>query len=396
MYLILNVLEIALISYIGVCVFYIFYYSLRGKLYKYNDFPRTYKYNKFVVFIPAYQENDVIFSTAMEAQKQNYPVDKYDVVVIADSIEGDVITKLRELPIKVIEVAFENSTKVKALREGVNFVSENYQVVVILDADNVMEKDFLLKMNDAYNASNMSIQGKRVAKNDNTEIAVLDGISEVINNHIFRLGYNASNLSSSIIGSGMAFDYNMFKKVIRTMDSVGGFDRELQLLILKEGIKTKYVPTAVVFDEKIQNTTALKKQRRRWVSSQFMYLKKYFRMGLRALFKGEYNFFDSAILSNLLLPRVLLLGILFFTSILYFIFADYLLILPVFWLILLIICLCALIMPIPPSYYNRKTLKSLLFLPAAFFSILMSMLTSKGANKRFIHTTHGEINSDKV
>ena len=83
-------------------------------------------------------------------------------------------------------------------------------------------------------------------------MAVLDAISEEINNHIFRKGHRVLGLSSAIIGSGMAFRYNYFKNLMLTVTAVGGFDKEIELKMLKEGRTIEYLDDAVVLDEKVQ------------------------------------------------------------------------------------------------------------------------------------------------
>jgi hypothetical protein len=54
-------------------------------------------------------------------------------------------------------------------------------------------------------------------KNTNNSWAILDAISEEINNNIFRKGHRVLGLSSAIIGSGMAFRYNYFKTLMSTV-----------------------------------------------------------------------------------------------------------------------------------------------------------------------------------
>jgi cellulose synthase/poly-beta-1,6-N-acetylglucosamine synthase-like glycosyltransferase len=67
-----------------------------------------------------------------------------------------------------------------------------------------------------------AVQGHRTAKNTNNSWAILDAISEEINNNIFRKGHRVLGLSSAIIGSGMAFRYNYFKALMSTVTAVGG------------------------------------------------------------------------------------------------------------------------------------------------------------------------------
>jgi hypothetical protein len=93
-------------------------------------------------------------------------------------------------------------------------------------------------------------------KNTNNSWAILDAISEEINNNIFRKGHRVLGLSSAIIGSGMAFRYNYFKTLMSTVTAVGGFDKD-RAKMLKEGRKIVYLDDAVVYDEKIQKSEVL-------------------------------------------------------------------------------------------------------------------------------------------
>ena len=74
-------------------------------------------------------------------------LDKYDVVVIADQLQEETMQKLKALPILVTEVFLETSTKVKALNIAFKDLEKSYDHAIIIDADNVMEKNFISKMN---------------------------------------------------------------------------------------------------------------------------------------------------------------------------------------------------------------------------------------------------------
>jgi cellulose synthase/poly-beta-1,6-N-acetylglucosamine synthase-like glycosyltransferase len=45
-------------------------------------------------------------------------------------------------PIKLIEVSFDKSTKSKALNKAMATLDQDYDIAVVLDADNVMAPDF--------------------------------------------------------------------------------------------------------------------------------------------------------------------------------------------------------------------------------------------------------------
>ena len=221
--------------------------------------------------------------------------------------------------------------------------------------------DFLKKINAAFEHNFIAVQGHRTAKNTNNSWATLDAISEEINNNIFRKGHRVLGLSSAIIGSGMAFKYNYFKSLMSTVTAVGGFDKEIELKMLKEGRKIVYLEDAVVFDEKIQKSEVFGNQRRRWLSAQLHYFRKDFLNALKDLIlKGNIDYFDKAI-QFIQPPRILLLGAVILNSI-GFILANYFLdnhiMYTNYWITLAIACVCSFVFSVPRSFYNLKTLCS--------------------------------------
>ena len=224
---------IFLLFFMSVLYLFIFaIYSLKKRKYKY---PVAKKRYRFAVLFPAYKEDFVIINSVTSFLKQDFPEDNYDVLVISDQMTEETNQKLRDMSAKVVEIKIPNSSKTKALRAAINYIEDeklNYDVVVVMDADNLVDPDFLDRINDAFYSGCMALQTHRVAKNTNTSVAVLDAVSEEINNSIFRKGHTRLGFSSGLMGSGMAFDYELFKESIFKAAHVG-VDKQLEL-ILKE------------------------------------------------------------------------------------------------------------------------------------------------------------------
>ena len=219
-----------------------------------------------------------------------------------------------------------------------------------------------------------------------TSYAILDAASEEINNHIFRKGHRVLGLSSALIGSAMAFDYEYFYNMMKKVEVVGGFDKEIEILTLEKKIKIEYLPNAFVYDEKVPNEKVFSTQRRRWLSAQIHFFGKSFIPATRDLFlKGNFDLFNKAI-QFILIPRILLLGILFLSSIFSLFFATT--IITIQWLLLLTLCILTFIISTPLYMYNMKTIVALLKLSYGFYYMFISLLKIKGANKKFIHTKH--------
>ena len=382
------IIELILLSYFVYVVAYTTTFSFAGLFYKPQQLPFDPPQHKFCVLIPSYREDAVILDTARKALNQSYPKELFDVVVIADSLHHATVSKLKELPLKVFVVKFEKSTKVKSLNQALSQL-HGYDYAVILDADNVMAYGFLASMNALFAARGyQAIQGQRKPKNEENSLAFLDGISEYINNHIYRQGSTALAMSSSINGSGIAFNFKLLKKHLSTMTSIGGFDRELELLMLKDGARVYYHRDAVVFDEKVSQDNAFQNQRRRWIASQYFYLRKYFKDGMIALFKGDFVFFNSSILRNIQLPRLLNIGLLFLVCVGFFFVRTRLDINYVVWPVLFLLNGLAIAAAIPKKYYSARLLVSLFRLPVLFARMTSLLFKMKGANSRFLHTPH--------
>jgi cellulose synthase/poly-beta-1,6-N-acetylglucosamine synthase-like glycosyltransferase len=387
-----NIIQIVLLLLLGLATLYILLFSIASLFYKQKKYSDNGNLKKIAVLIPGYKEDEVIIEVANAALQQDYPSTLYDVVIVADSFQEETISALKMLPIIVIEVRFEKSTKSKALNKAMATLERDYDIAVVLDADNVMAHDFLSKVNAAMAQGFVAIQGHRTAKNRNNSWAILDAISEEINNAIFRKGHRVLGLSSAIIGSGMAFQYHYFKTLMATATAVGGFDKEIELKILKEGHTIVYLDDALVFDEKIQKAEVFGNQRRRWLSAQLHYFKKDILNACKHLvMKGNVDYFDKAI-QFIQPPRILLLGAVILCSVSFVLlnywlgnqksYSDY-------WEVLFIACVLSFVFSVPTSFYNRNTLKALLSLPKGMLMMWLSLLKIKGANKTFIHTKHG-------
>jgi len=396
-YVLILFIEWVLIIYIGISVLYLFIFALGG-LFAYKSIENfNEKLKKIIIYIPAYQEDNVIINVIKEALSQNYPKELFKICVIADKMKDETISELNKYNIETISVNFENSTKSKALNFALSQTKDNsYEIALILDADNIMESDFLRKISGSFRSSYPVIQGHRTAKNKNTAFAILDAVSEEINNHIFRKGHRALGLSSALIGSAIAIDFELFKKIMPEINAIGGFDKELELLLLKNNIKIEYLDNAIVFDEKIQNSKSFSTQRKRWLSAQYYYFKKFLPDATIHLFKNaNLNYFNKA-LQMFFLPRVLLLGISFiFACVTLFINP---ILISVFWFSIFSLITLSILFSIPKSLYNIKFIYALFSIPMAFITLFLLLFKIKSANKTFIHTQHSITNnkSDKL
>ncbi len=380
-------IQYCILSYLTIQVAYLLFFSLAGKTRKTLPFPQAHTLRRIRIFIPGYKEDSVIIATAKSAISQNYPAGFFEVVVIADSFSETTLAALRGLPIKVVEVSFEKSTKGKALQKAIEATAHDpVDIVLILDADNHMAHGFLHAVNNAFEQGYQVVQGHRTAKNFQTSFAFLDACTEEINNHIFRRGHVAVGLPSALIGSGMAFDWELFVSLLQDIGDTSGEDKELEFRIVRQRKKVAFLDGAFVYDEKVAKSDVFSKQRSRWLATQVEFFEKYFIEGWVQLLKGNIAFFNK-VFQTYLFPRVMLVAVLFLWLLWVLMFSPGFLL---FSIALFIALAIALLMGIPGRWYNKQLLLAFLQIPGALFSMLKAMTHIGMARKQFIHTPHGE------
>ena len=340
--------------------------------------------SSFLILFPAYKEDSVIVHSVRQFLEQTYPKGLYEVVVISDHMQDDTNELLRQLPITLLTPQFEKSSKAKAMQYAIKEINGQFDYIVILDADNVVLPAFLEQVNVSCQQGYQAIQCHRCAKNCDNDVAVLDGVSEEINNTIFRKAHNTIGLSSALIGSGMCFTFEWFKQHVDFLNSAVE-DRELESLLLQEKIFIKFEENIHVFDEKVSNHENFERQRLRWLNGQLQSLLIMLPNIPHAIATININYIDKAI-QQALIPRSILLFLIPVFSLILFCIA------PVWslkwWILFLVLCL-SLYIAIPSQMRNSAVFGKLSSFPALALKMLKNLFNLNKNNKDFLHTTHG-------
>ena len=382
--MIVNIIDWIFVIALLLPVLYLFVFAAFSMQRRREPYPPARKRRRFVTLIPAYKADAVVVRTAQAALAQEYPEGLHRVAVIADQLQPATLGELRKLPLTVIEVTFENSSKAKALTAAVEELGpEAADAVTILDADNLVGGEFIARLNEVLDAGVEAVQAHRTAKNRDTDTAVLDAAGEEINNSIFRRGHVALGFSSALIGSGMAFRYDWFCANIRRCVTAGE-DKELEALLLRERIYIDYLDDVEVLDEKVQGEEAYYNQRRRWIAAQFYALGSAVKNLPGALFSGNFDYCDK-LLQWCLPPRMLLIGLVPLWAVV-MTFLD-----PwgsVKWWIALVLMLFALAMALPDAQTDAKLGRALRRVPVLVLLTAANLFRLGGTKDKFIHTQH--------
>ena len=294
----------------AVTVLYLGVFAIASLFHKSNVISKAKLQRRFIVLIPSYKQDAVIEQTVLSILSQSYPQRMFDVIVISDHQSEITNMRLAQYPITLLTPDFAESSKAKSLQYAILNLPEFkiYDVVVILDADNIVDTEYLTNVNDAFEtAATKAIQTHRVSKNRDTAAARMDAVFEEINNNIFRKGHINVGLSSALSSSGTAYDFTWFKENVMKAKTAGE-DKEMEALLLRQGIYIDYFDNIYVYAEKKRTTEKLNEQRGRWAVLQFQNFIRNAKYLPGAILNKQHDLTDKLI-QWMLMPRTTMVGI---------------------------------------------------------------------------------------
>lgn len=339
---------------------------------------------RFLIVIPAYKEDGVILQTVRNALNQSYPTAQFHVAVISDSMQDSTNAALAALPITLLPVSFEVSSKALALRALMTQINDSYDFVVVLDSDNIVAPSFLTQVAEYGQQGLRFMQARRVAKRLESDMAIFDAITEAFNNTVFRKGHNCLGLPSALIGSGMVLDFNWFKANVHELKTFGE-DKELEWLLLLQNKYVAYLEDVEVKDEKIGTNRVYYNQRKRWISVQYEQFVGNYKKIPQLIKNRQWALLDK-VTQWIMLPRVVLFGITVLILILNLIFTFSI---DLKWFYLLLFEVATFFLGIPKRLLGKFLRVSWKVVPMAFVLMLLNVLL-RGRVKTFQATPHQE------
>ena len=236
---------------------------------------------RFAIIIPARNESRVIEANLCSLQNSDYPAALFDTFVIVESMEDPTVEICKKYPNTHIHLRtnFDRPGKGPALDECIKNIFENddrYDAFLILDADNLVSKNFLARMNDAYVLGCDAACGKRNNKDWNASVVCAASALT------FTVINSVQNKSKAAFGMSVMFSGTGFYVKADVLRALGGWpfasmteDYEFSNFALCNGLKTTYVDDAVYYDEQPLTLWQSIVQRTRWVKGFFSVRCKY-------------------------------------------------------------------------------------------------------------------------
>jgi len=236
--------------------------------------------NRFAIVIAAHNEEPVIAPLIDNIKKLDYPKNLFDIFVVADNCTDKTAHLARKSGACVYE-RFNQEKKGKGYALEWMFKElfsrdQDYDAVVLFDADNLVKTDFLLEMNNKLCEGDKIIQGYIDSKNPyDTWVTNTFSIAFWLMNRLIQLARYNLRISNTLAGTGMCISYEVLKKLGWGAHSLTE-DLEFTMKGLAYGIKTSWAHDAVVYDEKPLTFMQSCRQRKRWAQGQIDVAGRYF------------------------------------------------------------------------------------------------------------------------
>ena len=234
-----------------------------------RKFKKAKHNHKYGICIAARNEEKVIGNLLDSIYKQDYPKDLYQVFVVADNCTDKTAEIARSKGATVYE-RFNDKDKTKgfALQFLFKHIEEDYKInsfegYFIFDADNLLKKDYISKMNDAFDEGCKIVTSYRNTKNfDENWISsnyAIHWIRSIRTNHRAR---SVLRLATNIQGTGYLFASEIVKDGWNY--TLLTEDRYLTADAVSNGYQITFQYDAQFYDEQPVNLKIAFRQRLRW------------------------------------------------------------------------------------------------------------------------------------
>ncbi|MCY0909821.1 MAG: glycosyltransferase family 2 protein [Sulfobacillus thermotolerans] len=255
---------------------------------------------RFAVIIPGHNEERVVGPLIDSLREQKYPESLFDIHLIADNCTDHTADVGRNHGATVHErTDAENRGKGYAIEwiiEKLAAASPAYDALVMFDADNLVDPDFLSIMNDKLKQGHQVIQGYLGVKNPyDTWVSVSLAISYWFDNRMNRLARQNIHLPSPLGGTGLCVDYPLLRDMGWKATGLTE-DLEFGVRCVRRGIIPIWAHDAKVYDEKPTTFMASFRQRLRWQQGHFQCANEHmYRLFREGIWERNLAKFDAAI-----------------------------------------------------------------------------------------------------
>lgn len=261
-----------------------------------HNVPSPKKNNgKYAILIPARNESKVIEDLLISIENQTKKIKAGDVYVIVEDKNDPTISIAHKHKMKIV---FKKDLSLRrkgyALNDAVVEILDSgkkYDAYFIMDADNVLDVDFVKNMEKSINAGYDIGIGYRNCKNGNDSVvAAASALTFSMINELSNRKKLSDTRTLTISGTGFYIRGEL-------LENLGGYpfhslteDYELTLYAVLNNLTTTYNCDAKFYDEQPILYSRSITQRTRWIKGYFEARRKYVRSIRGSITKNDKNF----------------------------------------------------------------------------------------------------------
>ncbi len=234
-----------------------------------RKFPHVKNYHKYAILIPARNESPVIANLLNSIAKQDYPKEYLTVFVVADNCTDNTAEIARENG----AICYEHQnpderTKGYALKYLFEQIDKDYGIesfegYFIFDADNLLNRDYISRMNDAFDAGEKIITSYRNSKNfDENWMSASYALHWIRSSRTRHRARSVLRLATNLQGTGFLFANELVKNGWKYVSLTE--DRAFTADAVAHGYAISYNDEAVFYDEQPTSLKIAFRQRIRW------------------------------------------------------------------------------------------------------------------------------------
>ena len=247
--------------------------------------PRT----RFAVIIPAHNEEPVLAPLLREIRAQRYPRHLVDIFVVADNCDD----RTAYVAVANGATAFERHNlqeigKGHAVQYALDRIlaQDRHDAIVVIDADNLPDPEFLACMNNHLQAGEKIIQSRKDVKNPND--GVLAAVKTMLvwtSNRFWFVAKDNLHCSGVLLGSGMCVATSVIRDIGWDVFSLTE-DFQFTAKALLNDYQVYWADEAIIYEEEPTRFDQIWRQHVRWSRGQNWVLVHY---GPQLFIKGLLN-----------------------------------------------------------------------------------------------------------
>lgn len=264
-----------------VLYFYQNFYAIFGAVTKKKKYNKAKKLHKYAYIICAHDEETVVGNLVDSIYKQDYPRELMQVFVVADNCTDNTANVARDAG----AIVFERTSSKKGKSFALDFVikkllkdykSEGFEAAFIFDADNLVNHEYTLKMNDLFDQGIRVATSYRESKNyDENWVSASSSMLFYREAVLIHHSRARLNVGTYVSGTGYYVDWKILEDLNGWNFHTLVEDIEFSYYCCANDIKIGFCEDALFYDEQPIDLKSNNIQKLRWCKGIHQCFAKY-------------------------------------------------------------------------------------------------------------------------